>query len=53
MQNANAENEYIVECLAHPTHPRTSSPSLAVLRNIVNGGDGSPKFTSVAYLLAH
>ena len=35
--------KYIVECLAHPTRPRTSSPSLAVLRKIINGGDGSLK----------
>ena len=29
--------------LAPPTRARTVCPSLAVLRNIVNGGDGSPK----------
>ena len=44
MQNANAGmHKYIVECLPQ-THPaRTSCPSLAVLREIINGGDGSPK----------
>ena len=39
--------EYIVVCFAPPTRARTSSPSLAVLRNIVNGGDGSLKCSMI------
>ena len=43
--NANAGiHKYYSGVLVTPAHTRTSSPSLAVLRNIINGGDGSPKF---------
>ncbi len=44
MQNVNAGiHKYIVECLPQPTHARTIVHPLAVLRKIINGGDGSPK----------
>ena len=44
MQNANTGiHKYIVECFAPPARARTSCPSLAVLRSIINGGDGSPE----------
>jgi len=48
MHNANARiHKYIVECLSRPPiRAQVVHPS-PFLRNIVNGGGGSPKFRSI------